>query len=174
LGIEWFLRHVWPAIREKDHQVRFRIVGSRLRPDDQKAWSKEPGVDVVGFVQDLASAYRECSFVVVPVWSGGGTNIKVLEALMYGRACIISEPASRGYGKVFDGADALAVAGNAEEMIRHCTGLLGSPSRCRSMGERGAAMVAREYSYQRFQQVVLRTVESTLRGQRRGFGGQMQ
>jgi glycosyltransferase involved in cell wall biosynthesis len=168
-GIAWFLNEVWPAIRNQEPDARFRIVGSRLRKQDQEIWGAAPGVEVSGFVKDLKEAYADCAFVVVPVWSGGGTNIKVLEALMYGRTCVLSQPAYRGYGQVFDGENALLVARDANEMIRFCLQLLDNPGRCEAMGQNGAKVVNRQFSYDRFERTVLDSVEVVMRGQRSGI-----
>ena len=41
-----------------------------------------------GFVDSLDEAYRNAAFTIAPIHSGGGTNIKILESLAYGRACV--------------------------------------------------------------------------------------
>jgi glycosyltransferase involved in cell wall biosynthesis len=162
-GIDSFLKESWPLVRQAEPDAVLRLVGSRLSTQDRERWAMVPGVDVVGFVQDLREAYRECAFVVVPVWSGGGTNIKVPEALMYGRTCVVSQPAHRGYVKTLRDKESLMVGRNAQEMAEHCIDLLREPERRTRLAETGARAVASIYSFDRFQREVIRTAESAFR-----------
>jgi glycosyltransferase involved in cell wall biosynthesis len=162
-GLEWFLSEVWPAVRTQVPEARFRIVGSRLRDQERDAWSAIPGVEVAGFAEDIARAYRACSFVVAPIWSGGGTNIKILEALLYGRACVLTSTAYKGFAGTLREGETVLVAGNAEQMISHCVQLLGNENQCRAMGLRGAVAVSQQYSFSKFRETVLQTVEMVRR-----------
>ncbi len=161
-GIKWFLDKVWTKVRQSERGVIFRIVGSRLGDEDRAAWAAIPGVEVVGFVNDLATIYRESAFVVVPVWSGGGTNIKILEAMMYGRTCVVTEPAYRGYGAYFEKGWMLEVARDADEFAEQCIKLLRYPDRCAFMGQMGAAALRKHFSFERFQNIVIDMVGSTV------------
>jgi glycosyltransferase involved in cell wall biosynthesis len=163
-GLDWFLSEVWPQVRASVPEARFCIVGSRL-PDPARArWSASPGVEVVGFVDDLAVAYRDCSFVIAPIWTGGGTNIKTLEAMLYGRTCVVTRPSYKGFAQTLPEDEVILVADSADQMIAHCVELLGDGDRCRSMGLAGAAAVTKHYSFASFRETVLETVEAALRG----------
>jgi polysaccharide biosynthesis protein PslH len=163
-GIDLFLREGWPLIRTAEPDAVFRLVGSRLSQEDRNRWSSVPGVEVVGFVEDLRKVYQNCAFVVVPVWSGGGTNIKVLEALMYGRTCVISRPAHRGYSKTLRENESLRVGRNTPEMAAHCIELLKNPGLSWDLAERGAKIVRDVYSYSRFAKIVMDTAEHAMHG----------
>jgi glycosyltransferase involved in cell wall biosynthesis len=159
-GIDSFLRESWPLVRQADPNAVLRLVGSRLSAQDRERWTAVPGVDLVGFVPDLREAYRDCAFVVVPIWSGGGTNIKVPEALMYGRTCVVSQPAHRGYAKILRDNESLMVGRNTQEMAAHCIDLLCQPERRARLAETGARELASICSFERFQREVIETVES--------------
>ncbi len=88
-GIEWFLWRVWPEVRRCTPDASLLLVGSAPASLRQR-WSLLPGVNAPGFIDDLAEVYAKSAVVVVPVQSGGGTNIKVLEALSHGRPCVVS------------------------------------------------------------------------------------
>src|SRR5208283_2677634 len=132
-GITTFLKEAWPLIRQAHPDAIFRLVGSRLTEQDRERWAAVPGVELVGFVKDLREAYRDCAFGMVPIWSGGGTNIKVLEALMYGRTCVVSQPAHRGYTNVLRENESLMVGRNLQEIAAHCIELLQNPQRCATL-----------------------------------------
>ncbi len=162
-GIDSFLKEAWPLVRRAQPDAVFRLVGSRLSQADRERWTAVPGVELVGFVEDLRDAYRDCAFVVVPIWSGGGTNIKVLEASMYGRTCVVSQPAHRGYTKILRANESLLVGATSQELAAHCIELLRQPQRCAALAEQAARVVAVVFSYARFSKVVMDTAEQALR-----------
>ena len=123
---------------------------------------KVAGVVPVGFVADLTSAYRECAFTVAPIFSGGGTNIKVLESLAFGRACVLTEHAHRGYQKTLRHLESVYVAKSAAEMTAGCVELLGKPALCETMGKQGAGIVSEHFSFEAFSKVVEATVLQVL------------
>jgi glycosyltransferase involved in cell wall biosynthesis len=97
-GIDWLLRHVWPRVRREVPDATLTLVGAAPAAT-REAWAAHPGVRAPGFVDDLAQAYADASLVVVPIHSGGGTNIKVLEALAYARPCLISSFTHRAFAE---------------------------------------------------------------------------
>ena len=162
-AIDWFLARVWPTVHAQVPEAIFRIVGSRLQERERQRWSSAPGVEVTGFVDDIELAYRDCSFVVAPIWSGGGTNIKTLEALLHGRTCVLTPTAYKGFARTLPDGETVLVAANEEQMAAKCVELLRDVERCREMGLRGATAVAHNYSYDRFREVVLQAVDAVLK-----------
>ncbi len=161
-GIDTFLADAWPQIRRAKPNARLRLVGSRVNPGDRNRWAAIPGVEVAGFVEDLQDAYRDCAFVVVPLWSGAGTNIKVSEALMYGRTCVVSKTAHRGYSGTLPHNRCLLVGKDTEEMATYCITLLNDPERRASLAEAGARSILNSLSFQQFQRTVVETIESAV------------
>jgi glycosyltransferase involved in cell wall biosynthesis len=76
-----------PALRAAVPGVRVRCIGSGLHGALAQL-AAQPGVEAPGHVRDLLAHYREASAVYLPIRSGGGTRIKVLEALALGRPVI--------------------------------------------------------------------------------------
>lgn len=166
-GIDSFLQESWPLIRQAAPQAILRLVGSHLTEPLRDRWAVVPGVEVVGFVEDLSQSYQDCAFAVVPIWSGAGTNIKVPEALMYGRTCVVSRHAHRGYGKILRDNESLMVGRTTREIADHCITLLRAPERRAMLAATGARGLASAYSFERFQREVLATVEAALRSRPR-------
>jgi len=80
-GFMWFLNEVWPLVRALIPDARLVVAGSvsdSLR-DRLSAWQNQ-GVDVRGYVDDLARLARSCAAVVVPMRCGGGIKIRVITA----------------------------------------------------------------------------------------------
>lgn len=95
-GIDWFLDKVWPLALEKFPDLEFVIVGKKLSPKLADKWSKIKNVKLAGFVPCLDEVYAESVAVVSSVFIGGGTAIKVIEALSYGKHVLATPFATRG------------------------------------------------------------------------------
>ena len=78
IGIEWFLRQVWPLL----DGLTLHVIAGEVTS------LAAPGVIVEGFVDDVRPAYRRAALVIVPLVESAGTNIKVLEALAMGKAVV--------------------------------------------------------------------------------------
>ncbi len=153
-GLEKFLTEAWPQIRAAIPAAMLRIVGRGLNDDQRNRWSKIPGVDVIGFAPDLAECYRRAAVCIVPTFFGGGTKIKVLEALLYERSVVTTEHALRGYRALNADAPTVWVAPDIAGIADGCITLLKDASLRTDMARRGKAMVERLFSFDRFQKVV--------------------
>lgn len=104
-GIDRFLREEWSEWRRKRPGLEYRIIGKIPSQRLADRWERHPGVKVLGFVRDVDSEYESCCGVVCPVYDGGGTNVKVLEALAHRRPAIGPGFALRGVGSRVGGPD---------------------------------------------------------------------
>lgn len=82
-GLEWLLKEVWPAAKKLRPELSLQIAGH------PKLTSPLPeGVESLGYVSDLAGFYAGIDALLVPIFTGSGTRVKVIEASRYSRACI--------------------------------------------------------------------------------------
>jgi hypothetical protein len=114
------IEKVWPRVRALVADARLCIVGTgtaeRLSP------VAGDGVDVAGQVPDLRPYYEAAAVVVAPVESGGGTQLKVIEALAHGRLVVGSRYSARSAPA---GAEAgVLVAVDEADMATRVAGLL--------------------------------------------------
>ena len=121
-----------------------------------------PGVEPVGFVEDLSRAYADSAFAIAPVFSGGGTNIKVLEALWYGRTCLVTRASQRGYKHTLPAGECLEVGENLDRLAAGAVRLYNDWQYRDRLAAAGHAAVRTHYSYDGFCRVVRQTVESVL------------
>lgn len=96
-GVDHFLKTYWPEIKKAFPNMRYFIVGTGCPLFMIRRWRRYDGVEVLGFVEELSRLYERCLMTVAPVYAGGGTCIKVIESLLYGRHCLVSDFAVRGW-----------------------------------------------------------------------------
>jgi len=81
-GLDWFLRSVFPSARNAYNDLRLLIVGRQPTEGLVRRLLDCPGIELHSNVSDVGPFYEKCGAVVVPLLSGGGTRIKILEAAM--------------------------------------------------------------------------------------------
>lgn len=123
-AVNWFLKCVWPSVLQHEPSAKLVLVGAAPK-SRRAAWETHPEVLAPGFVDDLGEAYRQAKGVIVPVLSGGGTNIKVLEALARGKPCIVSNFVAEAFGEELQPGTHYLVADGAESFVRHTLQVLG-------------------------------------------------
>jgi len=89
-GLAWFVTEVLPRVQSKI-PASFEVVGQRpIRPIEA------PGVAYVGRVPSVTPHYEQAHAVVVPVFEGSGTRLKLLEAVGYGRPVVSTRLGAEG------------------------------------------------------------------------------
>lgn len=161
-GLKIFLDGAWPEIRRSCPDAVLRVIGSKMSPALRDRLALVPGVEPVGFVEDLSRAYEDCAFAIAPVFSGGGTNIKVLEALWHGRTCLVTRAAYRGYQRTLPAGECLEVAEDMDALASSALRLYTDPDYRNRLATAGAAAVRRHYSFEGFRRTVSETVEHVL------------
>lgn len=128
-----FARVAWPLVRAQLTGLTLSIVGASPTPAVQ-ALAGIPGVEVTGTVPDVRPFYRDALAAVVPLRTGGGTRLKILEAMAAGVPVVSSTLGAEGLA-VTPGTDLLiAEPDDHAGWVRHLSELAQS-------GERGSGLV---------------------------------
>jgi len=93
-GVRWFLDNVWPDLFRHYPGLRFHIAGREM-----PAWMKNlqlPNVIVEGEVEDASAFYASNDIMIVPLFSGSGIRIKVIEAMAYGKTVVSTQIGAEG------------------------------------------------------------------------------
>lgn len=142
-GLDWFIRNAWPGVRAAVPDARFRIVG-RNPGQDMIELAKFPGIELIGRVEDTRPWIAESSAVVVPLRIGGGTRLKIFEAMAMGKPIISTTLGAEGLA-VQPGQD-IVFADTAESMTAEIVSLLNSPERRRAIGKSARHLVEEKFS----------------------------
>jgi len=119
VGLEWFFREIWPAIRTKRPAARLKVAGSVARAIN----AAPEGVTMLGVVGDLGPLYAEAGVVISPLYTGSGLKIKLVEALAAGKAVVGTGITAQGVEAQVAGA--MIITDEPERFAEACADLLG-------------------------------------------------
>jgi glycosyltransferase involved in cell wall biosynthesis len=140
-GARWLAHEVLPGLRRLVPDVTIRLVG---RNDERlRAIAAVPGVEIVGEVDRIDSELRDSRGVVVPILSGGGTRVKVLEALAYGVPIVSTTIGCEGIGITTD--HHAMVRNDPLEFAVACAQILSSNELCESLRTNGRTLYQDRY-----------------------------
>ena len=147
-GIIWFIQEALPQILVNYRDIKLLVVG-RHPPDMLISLIKQhPNIELHADPPDVAPFYDKCGVVVVPLFAGGGTRIKILESGIASRPVISTEIGAYGLGlakgkeiMIFNDSDSFV---DAYRKLRNDEALYSS------MVEKFSKTVASKYSFDTF------------------------
>ena len=159
-GLRYFVRDIWPRIHDRLPGAVFQVVG-RNPTSEMLSLGDQAGVQVVGAVADTRPHLAEAAVVVVPLRIGGGTRIKIFEALAMRKAVVSTSLGAEGL-PVKSGQD-LVLADDAAAFAASVIRLLEDSSVRSSLGAKGRRLVESGYSAEtvarQFERICLETCQ---------------
>ncbi|WP_372522399.1 glycosyltransferase family 4 protein [Sulfuricaulis sp.] len=144
-AIRYFCSEVLPRVAAEIPDVTLTVVGKS--PDNKKIRDiiGNPRVRLTGLVDDVRPEISEADAYVVPLRIGGGTRLKILDALSMGKAIVSTSVGCEGLD-VVHGRD-LLVADDPEAFARETVGVLRDRELARRLGEAGRRLVQQKYEW---------------------------
>jgi glycosyltransferase involved in cell wall biosynthesis len=138
-AVEYFCETVWPDVVAKVPNARFRIVGRN--PNTRVRRLERATVEVTGSVPSVVSHLKDATVVVVPLRIGGGTRLKIYEAMAAGKAVVSTAIGAEGLD-VNPGKD-IWIADEPREIAQAVIRLLGDTQLRQNFGRAAAEQAAR-------------------------------
>ena len=158
-----FAGRIWPRIRERLPGLSLWIVGANPAPAVLELGSL-PGVTVTGTVPDVRPYYRDALAAIVPLRTGGGTRLKILEAMAMTVPVISTSLGAEGLA-VSAGEDILlADPDDAEAWTRHLVSLTESEGERERLSLAALQLVRTRYDWEFLGRKLWETYEGWLQG----------
>ena len=151
-AVLWFAREVLPQVRAEVPDASFVVVGQRPHRRLESLRS-DPAVTLTGWVENSRPYIAQAAVYVAPLRMGGGTRLKLLEAMAMGKAMVATRMGAEGYPVTHERE--LLLADTPGEFAAAVVKLLRAPIRRSEMGRVARAFVERLYDWR----VIVPTVE---------------
>lgn len=141
----FFAEQIWPSLKKELPEVTMDLIGSNPPAALLALAARDERFRVHGFVPDVRPYIRAGAVYVCPIMDGGGTKLKILDALAMGKPIVANPIACEGID-VRNGRDVI-FARDPEEFVRSIVTLLASPKIRKQMSENARALAESCYSY---------------------------
>lgn len=140
-SIRWMLEEVWPVVHREVPQAKLYLAGRKMPSQWMNATIE--GVSVIGEVPDAMYFIGSKKINVVPLLSGSGIRVKIIEAMSIGKTVITTTVGAQGIDYT-DGENVL-IADTPEQFARQIKRCLDDDAFCSRVGEAAAQLVADQY-----------------------------
>ncbi|RLD61161.1 MAG: glycosyl transferase family 4 [Bacteroidetes bacterium] len=136
-GIKWFLDEVWMKTHERFPQLKFYLAG-RMMPQ----WLldlKMPNVEVLGEIDDARNFILSKAIMVVPLFSGSGIRIKIIEGMALGKTIISTNIGAEGLN--YTNRKDILIADTADEFVNAVEKTIENQKFCENMGNKARLLI---------------------------------
>ena len=144
-AIRWFAGEVFPEVQKRIVDVRLVVVGRSPSPGLRELASRNRGIEITGTVADVRPYLARAALSIVPLRVGGGTRLKVYEA-MASQVPVVST-AIGAEGLPLHSGEHLLIADSAQEQVSAICALLEDPARASALAANALAFVRQHCSW---------------------------
>lgn len=140
-GIRWFLNNVWDNLIKREPDAQLYLAGRHMPKWLKKI--KKTNVHVLGEVEDAQAFIREHDVAIVPLLSGSGIRIKIIESMAMGRTVITTMVGAEGIQ--YSEYENIIIADDAAKMVETMCKVRREPQEAERIGSNARKLV--EYIY---------------------------
>jgi glycosyltransferase involved in cell wall biosynthesis len=144
-GLIYFMEEIFPLIERDLPDVTLKIVGGSP-PPEITVYGQRSNVEVTGFVEDVRTYMQRAKALIVPLRSGGGTRLKILEGLSYGVPTVSTSIGAEGLELIDD--EHILLADTPEQFAAQVVRLANDPDLQERLRLSGRQFVEHHYSWQ--------------------------
>lgn len=141
----YFIESILPLIRERLPSIRLIVAGKSPSP---RLRTLHNGRDllVTGYVEEKNQLFASCTVFVVPLRIGGGTRLKILETMAFGKPVVSTTIGCEGID--VKPVENILVADTPQDFAAACLNLLADETRRQALGRAGRELVERSYRWE--------------------------
>ncbi|MDA9952540.1 glycosyltransferase family 4 protein [Chitinophagales bacterium] len=145
-GVKWFLKEVWKPFVADGKNVQLQIAG-RNTPKEMFSWDYNK-VTVLGEVASAQAFLNSQSVIIVPLFSGSGMRVKIIEAMAFGKCILSTTIGAEGINCVDD--EHILLSEYPQDWIRALEDLMTSSERVNRIGFAAKKLAEQEYCIGRY------------------------
>jgi len=143
-GALWFCEEIWPLVKREIPEPKMSFIG-RNPPKKVLELAKTDNIEAPGFVDDIRPYVSKAAVYVVPLRVGGGTRLKILDAMAMGKAVVSTSIGCEGLEVTPE--ENIIVADSAEEFAKRTVELLRNPDLIKRLGIAGRKLTEEKYDW---------------------------
>jgi polysaccharide biosynthesis protein PslH len=144
-AMSFFIEKVWPVITATEPSTTLRIIGREPPQNLCRAAEKDRRIILMGFVEDIRPYVHQSMVYACPIFDGGGTKLKMLDAMAMGKAIVAHPIAAEGLA-LEHGREVL-LSRDPIEMAQLILDLFTNEARRRSLGHHARATVEERFGF---------------------------
>jgi polysaccharide biosynthesis protein PslH len=144
-GLYWFCTEVLPLVVEKNPSAQLLVVGKGDPGAELKQALDHPSIKFYGMVDKVSDYYNMAAVAIVPLLSGSGTRLKLLEAMGYRTPVISTTSGAEGIAHTH--GKNIIIADNKEEFSDSVAQLIKDPALCANIADEAFSFVKGKYDW---------------------------
>jgi len=141
-GLQWFVENVWSKVYASHQALNFHVAGRNLNSSFLN--TERPGIVLEGEVDCAKNFISKHNLMIVPLFSGSGIRIKILEGMALGRLVISTSIGAEGIGGI--SGEHYLIANTEQEFQEAITNCMNNPQMVREIGLNAREFVQENYS----------------------------
>jgi len=144
-GMYYFLENVYPRIKHKLPDIRLDIIGGGITNKLKRFACVDNSIRLLGYVNDPFPYIQKASVFIVPILSGGGTRLKVLEAMSAGKAIVTTTIGCEGIAG--ENGTHYIIVNAPKDFVDAVVRIIGDPDLRNKLGDNASQLIERKYDW---------------------------
>lgn len=141
-GIKWFIDNTWDMVHKKFPSLKFYLAG-RIMPDWLNNLNKK-NIEVIGEVDNARDFINSMAIMIVPLFSGSGIRIKIIEGMALGKTIISTQIGAEGIE--YTNGENILIANTPEEFLDAITKCTASKNYCNEVGGKARQLIDKKHN----------------------------
>lgn len=146
-AVDWLLQNIWKDVVKQKPDVKLVLAGRGMPERFKSLNDKAQNITIINDVKDSSEFYNSYDIMLVPLWSGSGLRIKLVEGLAYGKAIITTSIGAEGIPYMHN--KNMMIADSSEDFIAAILTLLNNPDKKADLQLAARNLAEKTFDYQK-------------------------